>query len=124
MANIIKVCLNVLPQHCSDVILSQDFQKLHDRITLTYGGELPPLAICGLNTFIVDPPKLFANLTVDCHPISAKSGRYSYGDWMFIEKERQRLLKEGIIEPSNSPWRTQVVVVKDGHFKDILCTSP
>lgn len=111
------VHLAILPQLCSDVILGQDFQKLHGSVTLTYGGELPPLVVCGLSTLRVDPPKLFANLTADCHPISAKSRRYSYEDRMFIEKETQRLLKEGIIEPSDSPWRAQVVVVKDGYRK-------
>ncbi|KAK3893024.1 hypothetical protein Pcinc_003203 [Petrolisthes cinctipes] len=106
------VRLTVLPQLCSEVILGQDFQRLHDSVTLDYGGELPPLVVCGLSTLKVDPPKLFANLTADCQPFSAKSRRYSYDDRMFIEKETQRLLKEGIIEPSNSPWRAQVVVVK------------
>ena len=106
--------LTVLPQLCSDVILGQDFQKMHGSVILRYGGDLPPLVICGFNTIRVDPPKLFANLTADCCPVSARSRRYSYQDRMFIEKETQRLLKEGIIEPSNSPWRAQVVVVKDG----------
>lgn len=65
----------------------------------------------------VDPPKLFANLIADCHPISARSHQFSCQDRIFIEKETQRLLKEDIIEPSNSPWQTQVVVVKDSFRK-------
>ncbi|KAK3880099.1 hypothetical protein Pcinc_015367 [Petrolisthes cinctipes] len=43
-------------------------------------------------------PELFANLSADCHPVAAKSHRYSYDDRKFIEMETQRLLKEGIIE--------------------------
>ena len=107
------VRLAVLPQLCSDVILGQDFQRLHDSVTLKYGGNLPPLVICGLSTLCVDPPELFANLSADCHPIAAKSRRYSADDRKFIEMETKHMLSEGIIEPSNSPWRAQVVVVKD-----------
>jgi len=69
---------------------------------LNYSGDLPPLVICGLGVLKIDPPELFANLTADCHLVAAKSRRYSTEDREFIEKEVQRLLKEGIIEPSNS----------------------
>ncbi|KAK4319870.1 hypothetical protein Pmani_009216 [Petrolisthes manimaculis] len=74
------VRLTVLPQLCSEVILGQDFQRLHGSVTLEYGGELPPLVVCGLSILKVDPPRLFANLTADCHPFSSKSRRYSYDD--------------------------------------------
>lgn len=67
------VHLAVLSQLCSDVVLGQYFQQMHDSITLKYWGGLPPLVICGLNTLKVDTPELFANLTADCNPISAKS---------------------------------------------------
>ncbi|KAK3878332.1 hypothetical protein Pcinc_016916 [Petrolisthes cinctipes] len=75
-----NVRLTVLPQLCSDVILGQDFQKLHSSVTLTYDGTLPPLVICGLGVLKVNPPELFANLTADCHPVAAKSRRYSFDD--------------------------------------------
>ena len=39
---------------------------------------------------------------------------------MFIKQEIQRLLSEGIIEPSTSPWRENVVVNKDDNHKNIL----
>ena len=107
-----SVRLTVLQELCSDVILGQDFQKLHESVKLTYGGNLPPLVICGLGLLKIDPPELFANLTADCHPVAAKSRRYSTEDREFIGEEVKRLLNEGIIEPSNSPWRAQVVVVK------------
>ncbi|ROT74721.1 hypothetical protein C7M84_006746 [Penaeus vannamei] len=48
---------------------------------------------------------------------SAKSRRYSTEDREFIEEEVQRLLKEGIIEPSNSPWRAHVVVKGESRKK-------
>ncbi|KAK3865575.1 hypothetical protein Pcinc_028827 [Petrolisthes cinctipes] len=67
--------LGALPQENQNK-LSQDFQRLHDSVTLKYGGDLPPLVICGLSELRVDPPELFANLSADCHPVAAKSRRY------------------------------------------------
>ena len=67
------VRLSVLPGLCSDVILGQDFQGLHDSVTLTYGGDLPPLVVCGLSQLRVDSPALFAYLTADCYPIATRS---------------------------------------------------
>ena len=68
----------------------------------------------------IDPPSPFANLTSDCHPVAAKSRRYSAEDLTFISGEVDRLLKEGIIEPSQSPWRAKVVVTKDENHKKRL----
>lgn len=108
-----NVRLHVLPQLCCNIILGQDFQKLHDKVTLTYGGDLPPFVFCGLGVINVGHPEMFANLTADCHPVAAKSRCYSAKDCEFIEKEVERLLNEGIIELNNSAWRAQVVVVKN-----------
>jgi len=110
----------VLPGLCADVILGQDFQQQHASVTLEYGGKLPPIVLCGLTTLRVNPPELFANLTADCHPVVSKSRRYSFDDRKFIQEETRRLLQEGIIEPSNSPWRAQVVVTKDENHKKRL----
>ena len=72
-----------------------------------FGGDKPPLVICGLSTLNVSPPHVFENLTPDSKPIATKSRRYSEDDKKFIESEFQRMLQEGIIEPSKSPWRAQ-----------------
>ena len=101
-----NVHLHVLPDLCANLILGLDFQTQHQSITLNYGGKEAPLdLVCGLNSLNVKPPDLFANLTDDCHPVASKSRRYSFADKQFIEKETKRLLEEGIIEKSNSPWR-------------------
>lgn len=44
-------------------------------------------------------------------------------DQLFINDQISRLLSEGVIEPSISPWRAQVVVVKDplDRHKKIHC---
>lgn len=67
------VRLSVLLGMCSEVILGQDFQVLHDSVTLMYGGDLPPLVVCGLSQSHVDPPALFTHLTADCYPIATWS---------------------------------------------------
>ena len=61
---------------------------------------------------------LFQNLSDDCKSIVVKSRRYSEPDRKFIDGEIQRMLKEGIIEPSNSPWTAQYVVTKSYHHKN------
>ncbi|XP_054276624.1 uncharacterized protein LOC128995632 [Macrosteles quadrilineatus] len=56
-----------------------------------------------------------------CGLTAAKVGRYSEEDSKFIKEETERLLKEGIIEPSTSPWRAQVLVVKGETKKKRMC---
>ena len=87
---------------CADLLLGLDFPKQHRSVIFHHGGPQPPLEVCGLSMLKVGPPKLFANLTADCHLIATKSRRYRHDDRKFIDAEAQSLLKEGIIEPSNS----------------------
>ena len=116
-----RIRLSVLHNLCSAVILGHDFLKQHSKVSVTFGGSEPPLDICGLSTLSIAPPSLFANLSPNCKPIATKSRRYSSEDRNFISKETQKLLSEGIIEPSNSPWRAQVVVtVNENHKKRMV----
>ena len=108
-----NVKLYVLENLCVDVILGLAFQKQHESVTFKFGGEKPPIEICGLATLNVEPPDLFGNLLPNCKPVATKSRRYSQPDRLFIRAEKQRLFREDIIEPSTSPWRAQVVVTKD-----------
>ena len=78
------------------------------------------MAVCGFSKLNIDPPEPFANLTAHCHPTASKSRRYIQEDSAFIDEEVKRLLKEGIVEPSLSPWRAQVVVTKDENHKKSL----
>ena len=107
------VQLSVLPDLCADVILGMPFLRRHEDITLELGGDEPGLSICGLAEIKVSQdasPKLFSKLAPDCHPIATKPRHFSPQDEKFIDSEVQRLLQEGVIEPSHSPWRAQVVV--------------
>ena len=101
------------------LILGLDFQSQHESVTFKYDGIKLPLSVCSFTTLNIEPPSPFENVTADCHPIATKSRRYSK-DLTFIGNEVERLLKEGIIEPSQSPWRAQVVVTKDENHKKRL----
>uniref|UniRef100_UPI00358E1A3A uncharacterized protein n=1 Tax=Myxine glutinosa TaxID=7769 RepID=UPI00358E1A3A len=105
------VHLMVLPALCADILLGHDFLKRHGRLEMEFGGT-DTLAVCALAKMEIEPLSLFPNLTTDCTPVAVKSRRYSRADAQFIAEEMAQLLKECIIEPSRSPWRAQVLVVR------------
>ena len=108
---------------CADVILGQDFMRLHESVVFKTGGVRDSLVIdkndqyCCVAPANVTPPRIFQHMISDCKPIAAKSRRYSRADDEFVSLEVEKLLEEGIIEPSLSPWRAQVVVTKDERHK-------
>ena len=114
-----SVNLKVMKNLCCDVILGQDFQRQHKSVQIMYGGPKPDLVIrgeelhCALAAASLESPSLFGNLNPKCKPIATKSRKFGKDDREFIEHEINSLLKESIIESSSSPWRAQVVVVKD-----------
>jgi len=69
----------------------------------------------------VTPVRLFEHLTPDCRPVASKSRNYSPSDREFIDTQTAQMLRDGIIEPSTSPWKAQVVVVNNSNHKKRLC---
>ena len=106
-----KLC--VLPRLCSTIILGQDFMNLHKSVEFALNGSLPKLTVCGVACMKFDPPSLFPNLTQDVKPISTQTRKFTKSDAVFIHDEIVSLLREGIIELSQSPWRAQVLVTSD-----------
>ena len=107
---------------CADVILGLDFQKQHEAVTIKFNGSRPSIevsntdtltTVCSLAKADVDYPSLFDNLENYVKPIATKSRYYSKEDRNFIAEEIEKLRSEDIIEESKSPWRAQIVVVKD-----------
>ena len=115
-----NVKLTVLPDLCADVILGHDVLNQHASVEIPFGGSRPSLTVCGLATMAVPLPTLFGNLTTDCRPVAVKSRRYTAPDTKFIESEVRRMQAEGIIEPSQSPWRAQVLVTANENHKKRL----
>lgn len=107
----------VMKDLCADFLIGHDLLKNHSSLIINFKGNKPPLEICSLATANVAPVSLFTNLTPDCKPVITKSRRHSIEDHKFINSEVKRLLKEGIIEPSHSPWRAQAFVVKGENRK-------
>ena len=112
-----NVKLAVLDNLCSDVLLGHDFLQQHQQLVIPFNGKKPPFNVCGLLAANIEPPELFAHLAPNCKPITTKSRRHSFSDQRFIEGEIRRLLNENIIQPSNSPWRAQVLVSHNGQGK-------
>ena len=105
---------------CCDVILGHSFLCEHS-VEIPFGGPLPPLTVCRLTAIKNIPyPSLFTNLTPDCRQIAVKSRGHSIPDTKFIQSEISRMLKEGMIEPSQSPWRAQTLVVSSENHKKRL----
>ena len=117
-----KVSFTVLEDLLTDVVLGQDFMNKHQNVDIYLGGPLPTLHLGALQTVKSSTPVLlFEHLKADCRPIATKSRRYSRPDSEFISEEIKRLLKEGLIEPSHSPWRAQpLVVVQENHKRRMV----
>ena len=109
-----NVRVSVLRDLCTDLILGTDFQSRHSKLVIEYGGPEPPLTFCALTAMNTEPPRLFEHLTANYKPIRTKYRRHSVKDRIFMESEIKRMLSEGIIEPSHSPWRAQALVSRDG----------
>ena len=115
---------------CSDVILGLPFLQRHSEVSFLLGGSEAPLQITSkrvkaqncLNVAAanISAPPLFEFLAEDCKPVVTKSRLYSKEDRQFISSEIKRLLDADIIEPSRSPWRAQVLVVKQGNKKRLV----
>ena len=75
------------------------------------GVTKPTLHVGALKPIKISTPvNLFEHLQNNCQPIATKERRYSEHDKKFISSEVRRLLTDGLIEPSNSPWRAQPLI--------------
>ena len=116
-----NIKLSVMVNICCDVIHGHSFLCEHYSVEIPFRGPLLPFTVCRLTTIKNIPyPSLFTNLTPDSRPIGVKSRRHSIPDTKFIQSEISRMLKEGIIKPSQSPWRAQTLVVSPENHKKRL----
>ena len=93
----------------------------HSSVIFQFGGAKPSLVLSSLPTMNVVLPPMFSNLDKDIKPIAVKSRRFSLQDRLFIKTEIQHLLSNGVIKPSRSPWRAQVLVDRKEGRKPRLC---
>ena len=109
--------LIIMKNLCKQIIMGLSFMKEHKSFTINFGGNQSEIQVCGLAAAKVDPPSLFNNLNSGCKPIATKSRLFSKPDKDFIKVEVRKLYAEGVIEPSSSPWRSQVLVTSEGTYK-------
>ena len=110
--------MTVLKNLITDVILGRDFMTQHQSVNFYFGGIKPTLQLGALEAVKTSTPvKLFHHLHDDCQPIATKKRCYSWQDKLFISTEIKRLIADNLIEPSNSPWRAQPLVVKNENRK-------
>ena len=115
-----NIKLSIIRDLCADLVIGHDVLGKHSKVVVNFGGSQELLNVCCLAVARIKPPRLFKNLTANCKPIATKSRRYSSDDLRFISDEVKKLLQEGIIEESNSPWRAQALVTKSETHKKRL----
>ena len=124
----------VLNGLCCDAIIGHDLFRFHRNVIVNFGGEGKDITIgtdmlsydndvdnlgysfkstCCVAQADIEPAPLFYNISSDCKPIACKSRRYSSEDQKFIHEQVHILKREGVVEPSHSPWRAQVLVHRD-----------
>ena len=75
-----------------------------------------------LTAMNMPPVKLFEHLTPDCRPVAVRSRKQTPSNRKYIRDEVKKLFEDGVIKPSTSPWRAQVLVTKetDTHRKRMV----
>ena len=112
--------LAVMKNLCSDVILGLDFMKLHSKVNFEMNGSKSAISIdnhhlnlCNVLAANIEPPRIFRSISSNCVPVATKSRSYGESNKKFIEEEVAKLLENGVIKPSQSSWRAQVLITKD-----------
>ena len=102
---------------CTDILLGHDFQSLHKQVVFKFSGVknnfVVSSEVCALSNSFASVPSLFSNVSCECKLIAVRSRQFNKTDQEFMNTESSRFCSEGIIKPSVSPWRAQVVIVKD-----------
>ena len=113
---------HMMPNLSCDAIIGDDLLQQHKSITFKFQGKLPELVVSTIMSVANVPyPQLFGdNLSARCKPLAIKTRKLLSVDMAIIKAETVRLLQEDRIDPSNSPWRTQPLVV-DNRKKKRLC---
>ncbi|GFS36440.1 putative retrovirus-related pol polyprotein from transposon opus [Trichonephila inaurata madagascariensis] len=108
--------LLVMKDLCSDALIGHILSR-HSSVEIGFDGNRPPLTICSLAVAQVPPVSLFSNLNPDCKPLVTKSRHHTVEDNNFMVLEVQKLLQEGVTEPSNSAWRARAFVIRGENRK-------
>ena len=95
------------------IIIGLDVLSTHSSVNLTFSGPRPPVTfkMCYVQTMKCKPYDIVPNVdTSKLKPLVAPKRRFVRHP-EFIKKEVARLLEEGVIQESQSPWRAQCFVI-------------
>ncbi|XP_072401065.1 uncharacterized protein [Diabrotica undecimpunctata] len=115
-----NINLFIVKNLCADIIIGHDVLSNHSSLEFEFGRPKEVFKVCSVVEASVPAVPLFCNLTSNCKPIAVKSRRHSAEDQIFIKNEVKKLLNDGIIEESQSPWRAQVLITKNETHKKRL----
>ena len=110
-----------------DFLVGKDILKRYNKVIFKFDGPQEELVLGAVvnnehfPAMEVPPPPLFTHLSDNIKPMATKSRRHTESNLKFIREETARMLKEGIIEPSVSPWRAQPIVTTDDNHKRRMC---
>ena len=108
--------LYVAEDLCEEAVLGMDCLKQFSALHIELRGSLPCLKIAALaieqNLCLQISPQALFNLPAGTVPIKSPTRYRTPEDKLFIQTEIAKLLKDGVIVKSKSPWRSQVVVAK------------
>ena len=119
----------VAEQLCDSVILGSSALAKFQSLTINCGGLAPPLIVTSQCSdsfsgetagFVKTDPFPIFTLTEDAVPVRCPSRFRTESDKQFIADEISKLLKAGIIEESQSPWRSHVVISTNANHKKRL----
>ena len=116
-----NVKVSILEKLCCDLIVGHDLLNKHGFLKMKFSGIADPIeinetgvpTICKVSCSDIEAPSLFEHVSEDIRPIVVPSRKYSQEENEFILSETKSLLDGGVISPSHSPWRSQVVIVTD-----------
>ena len=120
--NYAETKLVLLDNLITDVILGREFLEQHQQLCIHFGGSNPVLTIGALKCLRSNiVPRLFEHLASNYKPIATKSRKHSTANEKFIADTIRTQLRDGIIEPSTSPWRAQVLVTSGENHRKRMC---
>ena len=125
-----QVSVGIIKNLCTNLLLGGYFQSHNKRVVFQYNGSKADLFVPKINHLNVmselgiKPASLFNNLLSDCRPVVTKSRRFNAADQKFVAAKVNRLHSAGIIRPSVSSWRAQVLLVHNKESgKKRLCVD-
>jgi len=121
----VNVCVHIVKYLCDSAILGINALSQFKSLQIDFDGTLPALKIASTSSLQekiseiadkpsvldIDPVALFSKIPSD-RPIRSPSRYCTRENREFIKAEVNKLLKEKIIVPSSSSWRSQAFVTK------------